>query len=64
MHIPIPSLPQPATTPPAIVRAFTRQDAAWDRPVFKAPPLDLLGLPALDPKRLAQDLQRIGLVRR
>ena len=64
MHLPMPSLPQhTAPEPAAIVRAFTRQDAMWDRPIFKAPPLDL-HLPAIDTKRLAQDLQRIGHSRR
>jgi hypothetical protein len=65
MHLPVPNLPQSGdATPSAIVRVLTREDAVWDRPIFRAPPLDRLGLPALDPKRLAQELQRIGLVRR
>ncbi len=64
MHLPMPNLPQNTTpAPAAIVRALTRQDVMWDRPIFKAPPLDLQ-LPAIDTKRLAQELQRIGLVRR
>jgi hypothetical protein len=28
-------------TPPAIVRQVTREDVLWNRPVFKAPPLEV-----------------------
>jgi hypothetical protein len=65
MHLPMTNLPQTSdATPPAIVRVLTRQDVAWNRPIFRAPSLDLLPLPALDPTRLAQELQRIGPVSR
>ena len=30
---------QPPPDVPAIVRAFSRNDVQWNRPVFKAPPL-------------------------
>lgn len=63
MHLPVPTLPPHESSPPAIVRALTRHDVLWNRPVFKAPPLDLQ-LPVVDTKRLAQELQRIGLLRR
>lgn len=59
MPLPISNLPPPP--PPAIVRALAPRDVVWNRPIFKAPPIFL---PAPDHKRIAQDLQRIGLVRR
>jgi hypothetical protein len=53
MHLPMTNLPQTSdATPPAIVRVLTRQDVAWNRPIFRAP------------TRLAQELQRIGPVSR
>jgi len=33
---------QPATAPVAIVRVLEREDMLWDRPVFKAPPLQVV----------------------
>jgi len=41
MHLPPPFVyPQSATEPPALVRAVSREEQAqWNRPVFKAPPL-------------------------
>lgn len=58
MPLPIPNVPPPS--PPAIVRALALRDVVWNRPIFKAPPIRV---PAPDHKRIAQDLQRIGLVR-
>ncbi len=63
MHLPVPDLPPHAPSPPAIVRVLAQYDVLWNRPVFKAPPLDVQ-LPAIDTMRLAQDMQRIGLIRR
>ena len=60
MHLPIQHLPPPSS-PPAIVRVLAPRDVVWNRPIFKAPPILV---PALDHKRIAQDLQRIGLLRR
>ena len=33
---------QPADAPVAIVRVLAREDMLWDRPVFKAPPLQVV----------------------
>jgi hypothetical protein len=59
MHLPLPNPPQPPE-PPALVHNATR-DVLWDRPVFKAPPLDLQ---SFDARIFAEDLKRIGLVQR
>ncbi|MBL9198968.1 MAG: hypothetical protein JNL39_00620 [Opitutaceae bacterium] len=61
MPLPVPH--PPPSSPPALARALVGRDVTWNRPIFRAPPIDAQ-LPALDPKRVAQDLQRIGLVRR
>src|SRR5689334_5026446 len=62
MYLPIPTPPQQnAPEPPAMVSSVTREDVMWDRPVFKAPPLN----PKIfDARIFAEDLQRIGLVQR
>jgi hypothetical protein len=52
MTLPIPFFrsQSPPPQPPAIVRAVSQQGVQWDRPMFKAPPLEL------DPRvRLADD---------
>ena len=42
MHLPPPFIrPQSATEPPALVRVVARADVMWDRPVFRAPPLQV-----------------------
>ena len=42
MHLPPPFVrPQAATEPPALVRIVSREDVLWNRPVFKAPPLNV-----------------------
>ncbi len=42
MHLPPPFVrPQPATEPPALVRVVSREDVLWNRPIFRAPPLDV-----------------------
>ena len=46
-----------------MVRISTREDVLWNRPVFKAPPLQLHP-EAFDADRFAQDLQRVGLSQR
>ncbi len=46
----------------AHVRTVIREDVMWNRPIFKAPPLDRF-LQCVDAKRVAQDLRSIGLVR-
>lgn len=46
-----------------MVRTVTREDVLWDRPIFKAPPLQFLPQ-AFDASVFAQDLPRIGLSQR
>ena len=39
---PVPYIrPTAATEPPALVRVVSREDVLWNRPVFKAPPLNV-----------------------
>ena len=54
MHFPFPPLP-PTPEPAAIVR----EDVLWDRPVFKAPPLEPL-LKDFDAAAFAEELRRLG----
>lgn len=43
MPFPIPFHNTPAEeAPPAIVRVLTRDDVVWNRPLFRAPPLNVL----------------------
>ena len=64
MHFPPPNQqPKPATEPPAMVRTATREDVLWNRPVFKAPPLELHPQ-AFDATIFAEDLRRVGLGQR
>lgn len=46
-----------------MVRTATREDVLWNRPVFKAPPLQVRP-EILDARIFAEDLKRIGLVQR
>lgn len=46
-----------------MVRTAAREDVMWDRPVFKAPPLQLHP-EAFDATIFARDLCRIGMVQR
>ena len=43
-----------------MVRTVGREDAMWDRPVFKAPPLELPPR-LLDARKLAEDLRQVSL---
>ena len=65
MPFSVPNLPPKSAEPPAVtmVRTVTREDARWNRPVFRAPPLELHP-EAFDATRFAQDLRSIGLVER
>ena len=64
MHLSIPNHhPKPDPEPPAMVRTIMREDVLWNRPVFKAPPLQLHPQ-AFDARIFAEDLKRIGLVQR
>ncbi len=60
MPFPVPFLrPQLPTEPPALVRVIAREDVLWNRPVFKAPPLNVRP-PLQDVAALAADLLRRG----
>jgi hypothetical protein len=59
MNVPIAHFrPNPAPEPPAMVRVAGREDVMWNRPIFKAPPLELN--PLVSPTKLAEDLRRIA----
>ena len=55
--------PQSAPELSAHVRTVVREDVMWNRPIFKAPPLEGV-MQAIDAHRVAQELRSIGLVRR
>lgn len=60
MHLPQQFIrPQFPTEPPAFVRMVAREDVQWNRPIFKAPPLDVLP-PLDDVAALAADVIRKG----
>lgn len=42
-----------------MVRHVGREDVLWNRPVFRAPPLEL-SLKHVDVRKFAEDLKRIG----
>lgn len=64
MPFPIPSFdPPPPPQPQAQVRTVAREDVQWNRPVFKAPPLELF-LRGLDVKAFARELRSVGFVQR
>ena len=50
---------QSAAEPPPMVRYVGREDVLWNRPVFKAPPLEI-SRTKRDVQALAEDLRRIG----
>lgn len=43
-----------------MIQSATREDVLWNRPIFKAPPLEVHPQ-AFDATIFAQDLRRIGL---
>jgi hypothetical protein len=55
--------PQSATERPPMVRYIGREDVLWNRPVFKAPPLEI-ARSSRDIQALADELRRIGAVHR
>jgi hypothetical protein len=64
MSFPIPSFnPPPPADPHADVRTVAREDVQWNRPIFKAPPLEYF-LRGFDAKLFAQELRSVGLVQR
>jgi hypothetical protein len=48
---------QSARTPVAIVRVLAREDMLWDRPIFKAPPLQVVP-PVADLAELARAVRK------
>lgn len=61
MHLPIPPIPQQtASETSALVRSIVREDVLWNRPVFKAPPLEPL-LRGFNASACAEDLPRTSL---
>lgn len=42
MPLPVPIDHQTPANTPAIVRNLTREDILWNRPIFKAPPLEIV----------------------
>lgn len=48
---------QPAADAPAIVRLLAREDVLWNRPVFKAPPLNVVP-PIADISQLVQAIRK------
>jgi hypothetical protein len=48
---------QPAAEAPAIVRLLAREDVLWNRPVFKAPPLNVVP-PIADISQLVQAIRK------
>lgn len=44
--------------PPAMVQTVSRSDVTWNRPVFKAPSLDVVP-PKIDAQSVAQELRRM-----
>jgi hypothetical protein len=60
MHLPIPNYPpMTAPEPVAMVRNVSRGDVLWDRPIFKAPPLEPL-LRGIDAAVIAAELRTVG----
>jgi hypothetical protein len=52
---------RPDTTPerPAMVSHVGREDVLWNRPVFRAPPLEQ-SMKKIDVRAFAEELRRIG----
>lgn len=55
--------PPPAPEPHAQVRTVAREDVQWNRPIFKAPPLEFF-LRGIDAKMFARELRSVGLAQR
>jgi hypothetical protein len=64
MPLPLPyPAPQPAPETPAIVRVYSRADVLWNRPVFKAPPLNV-EIPVSDISELAFGIRKPDAIAR
>ncbi len=57
MPFPVPMNHQPPAEAPAIVRVIAREDVVWNRPVFKAPPLNVVP-PLADISQLVQAIRK------
>lgn len=61
MSLPVPQFrPPPLPEPTPAVRVIAREDIPWNRPIFKAPSLEVQPW-LFEPTALAEDLRRIGL---
>ena len=61
MHLPVPHIPPHLDSEnSSLVRSIVREDVLWNRPVFKAPPLEPL-LRGFDASSFAEELRRFGL---
>lgn len=61
MHLPVPHIsPHLDSENSAMMRSIVREDVLWNRPVFKAPPLEPL-LRGFDASAFAEELRRVGL---
>lgn len=61
MSLPVPQFrPPPLPEPTPVVSIVAREDMPWDRPIFKAPVLEVRPW-FIDRSELAEDLRRIGL---
>ncbi|HEY1109790.1 MAG TPA: hypothetical protein VGE76_14175 [Opitutaceae bacterium] len=63
MHIPIPHIPPDSTPSNSLVVQAPVRDVIWDRPIFKAPPLEPL-LGDVDTLAIARELRRVSLLNR
>lgn len=57
MHLPVPMDHQAPAETPAIVRVLAREDLTWNRPVFKAPPLNVVP-PIADISKLVLSIRK------
>lgn len=63
MYIPVPHLPPDSTPSNSLVVQAPVRDVIWDRPIFKAPPLEPL-IRGIDALAIARDLRRVSLLNR
>lgn len=63
MYFPIPNVPPDSTPSNSLVVQTPVRDVLWDRPIFKAPPLEPL-LGSLDAMAIARELRRASLLNR
>ncbi|MES2694116.1 MAG: hypothetical protein V4773_11635 [Verrucomicrobiota bacterium] len=63
MHLPIPHFPPDSNPTHSFVVSSVREDVLWDRPVFKAPPLEPL-LRGFNAAAFVNELPRVNLANR